>query len=665
MALMLAATVHAANYYVTESGSGAKNGADWSNAYQGLPDNLVRSSTYYIAGGTYGSHTFNPLSGTSYVYLVKATASAHGTDTGWQSSYGTNQAVFSSSSAVFVIHMKYLSIDGVVGSGTSGYGIKLSTTGTGQGSGATIYSYSNAPDYLILRHLELEAPEPNGNLANFNIDSQVWPGAKGELISYCYIHGGLVAVLFTGSDAVIEHSYLQNNGGQEHSEMIDAANVQNLTIRYNTFENMVSTSNGHGTTYIEPQVNGGSTPNGIYIYGNIFKATRSNEATSNPSVFSSTSGELVLNVFIYNNVIYGLHGSPPSVGMADTGVRGDNPGSTITVQNNLWQANSYNPGFQAVQVHDHNILNTGEAGFVNAADGDFHLTAATKNGIALPSPFNIDPDGKIRGADGVWDIGAYEYNANTPCTPSCTGKSCGSDGCGSSCGNCDAAYACDINGQCVSGACVPQAEICENGIDEDCDGLDLVCAGNLIANGDFERGFTSGIGNGWYIQSDGSISYSASSDSGYQGKAQKIQVTQPGSWGLFVYQTPAFDLGKSYNWSFWYKTDTEVFADISDAQANSMIVQKALTSTSGQWKQASIQFTYTDQTADQLRFSIETVGKFWIDDVVLIESCAAADVDCDGCIEQNELLQNIQQWKTGTISLAQLMEAIRQWKEGC
>ncbi len=155
---------------------------------------------------------------------------------------------------------------------------------------------------------------------------------------------------------------------------------------------------------------GARLPTGfIYIYGNVFKATRPDEQTTNPSIFSSTSGELVLNVFIYNNTIYGLHGSPPSIGYADTGVRGDNPNSTITVRNNLWQANTYPPGFQAVKTQDYNLLNTGGASFINAGSGDFHLTQPTPAGIALPSPYNLDPDGNVRGADGTWDRGAFEY----------------------------------------------------------------------------------------------------------------------------------------------------------------------------------------------------------------------------------------------------------------
>lgn len=41
------------------------------------------------------------------------------------------------------------------------------------------------------------------------------------------------------------------------------------------------------------------------------------------------------------------------------------------------------------------------------------------------------------------------------CIPSCTGKACGSDGCGGSCGSCNSSFFCDASGQCVSTICVP------------------------------------------------------------------------------------------------------------------------------------------------------------------------------------------------------------------
>jgi hypothetical protein len=407
--LCLSATpIFGANHYIRAGATGSSSGSDWSNAYTDIPSTLVRGDTYYLAGGTYGSHHFTSLSGTSYVYIKKATAADHGTATGWQDIYGTTQAVFDAgANCVFWLGMSYLSIDGVTGSGTNGYGIKLKTTGTTEPAGATVWINGSTPDYSILSHIECEAPYPNGNLSNFNIDEQQWPGATGLTITHCYIHGGLVSVRFTGTSEILDHCLLQNAGGQGHAEMIDVCNTQQLTIRYNVLENMVCC---YGTTYIEPQVNGGQVPNGIYIYGNVVKNTTPNgDSTSNPSLFSSTSNEQCLNVFIYNNTIYNLKSL--NTGYNSSGISGSSSSSTFIVRNNIWQNCAYPPTMgPGVFTADHNILNTGEASFVNAAGGDFHLAANTIPGVNLGSPYNIDPDGNVR---TTWSLGAYEYNGNT------------------------------------------------------------------------------------------------------------------------------------------------------------------------------------------------------------------------------------------------------------
>ncbi len=44
-----------------------------------------------------------------------------------------------------------------------------------------------------------------------------------------------------------------------------------------------------------------------------------------------------------------------------------------------------------------------------------------------------------------------------PCDPVCTGKQCGDDGCGGSCGTCAAGESCNADGQCVAG-CAPSCE---------------------------------------------------------------------------------------------------------------------------------------------------------------------------------------------------------------
>ena len=63
------------------------------------------------------------------------------------------------------------------------------------------------------------------------------------------------------------------------------------------------------------------------------------------------------------------------------------------------------------------------------------------------------------------------------CVPQCSGKQCGADGCGGSCGSCSSGLSCNSNGQCVSSSsCVPspagtnnERNFCSDGLDNDCD----------------------------------------------------------------------------------------------------------------------------------------------------------------------------------------------------
>jgi hypothetical protein len=97
-------------YYVRAGAGGAANGSDWNNAYPSLPGTLQRGATYYVAGGAYPSYTFNtPALGAQVITLKKASLKDHGTETGWNPSYGTNQAVFS---AHIFVQTSYFVLDG-------------------------------------------------------------------------------------------------------------------------------------------------------------------------------------------------------------------------------------------------------------------------------------------------------------------------------------------------------------------------------------------------------------------------------------------------------------------------------------------------------------------------------------------------------------------------
>jgi len=91
--------------------------------------------------------------------------------------------------------------------------------------------------------------------------------------------------------------------------------------------------------------------------------------------------------------------------------------------------------------------------------------------------------GKQCGSDGCGGscgTCSYGYACNaygqctSSCTPSCSGKQCGSDGCGGSCGSCASGYSCSAAGKCVAG-CTPDCTYRECGTDG-CGGSCGTCA---------------------------------------------------------------------------------------------------------------------------------------------------------------------------------------------
>jgi hypothetical protein len=209
---------------------------------------------------------------------------------------------------------------------------------------------------------------------------------------------------------VIEYNVFLNGNGSAtwHSEDInnDNGNANNLTIRYNWFE-------GRGA--------GGSTgsvmalnyqPGPYLIYGNVWKDMMFGNGliAGNPSYGSN---HFVRGV-VYNNTFINCQYTPYN--------RGWWIGMLVqsTVQNNL-VANSmadlgssaphdYNAYFNTTNTpsETHGQVASGNP-FTNYTAGDVSLVAPTSPGTTLPSPYNVDAFGHVRGADGVWDRGAIEY----------------------------------------------------------------------------------------------------------------------------------------------------------------------------------------------------------------------------------------------------------------
>lgn len=87
--ILFGAKAMAANWYVRDGASGG--GTSWSDAYDQLSSaetSAARGDTIFVAAGTYAAVTFNTAtSGTTKIFIKRATVADHGTSTGWSDAY--------------------------------------------------------------------------------------------------------------------------------------------------------------------------------------------------------------------------------------------------------------------------------------------------------------------------------------------------------------------------------------------------------------------------------------------------------------------------------------------------------------------------------------------------------------------------------------------------
>lgn len=423
LVLGLSVEAAAADHFVRPGATGSGNGSDWTNAYTTLPAALVRGDTYYLAGGSYGSHTFGDA-GTATITLTKATDGAHGAAVGWNSAYGSGQALFSNLSFTKGNYV----IDGATGGGPgqweSGLGICV------QGTNHTVSFDASGIANVTFKHVEVVG---GGRAAASDTDLfyLVYPYTN-ITISRCLLRDVSRTMILTwpasGNGFTIEYSKFARNGIAEHREAWSAGADSNVTIRNNLFEDI------YGTGFIAIVNSTGDATN-WNIHGNVFYHTgKFNDGMINTGVifnrYDGAGGPInvrAVNWNIHNNAFVGIVGYTSAVATQN--------GVNYTVSDNIWYNNKTDAaGAQGATSADYNIFTANTrysgSGSIDAAStsgaqdlvgsstpfsdaqpwltGNWAMRAALP-GVALSATFNQDPLGVTRGADGVWDRGPYEF----------------------------------------------------------------------------------------------------------------------------------------------------------------------------------------------------------------------------------------------------------------
>lgn len=406
---------HAADRYVRQGATGNGSGSDWTNAYTSLPSDLVRGDTYWIADGSYNGVTVK-TPGTATITIKKATVASHGTSVGWSDSYGDGQAVLGG----LMFDVGNVVIDGATRNEndwtqTSAYGFRIPR---GLYSNRVNSSTGACADNVTARYVDIGADLGTGVTQTYGEGLYMLGGSgsaacENWTLQRSHIHNTIVHIQCAGCmGLLVEYTYFGVGWGKEAIRGQNAA--ANIIIRHNTFKDACQRNPGDSTSGCTGEIAlwDGDNFNNVEVYGNVFIKTTS-EPNSGGAVIiggngSSWVGPSSSNSKVYNNTISGLS--------YQSGIL-INGGSNNDCRNNVWinVASGSSPGCKANNTANNVVLSSSP--FVSVGSGDFRLATATASGSPLPAPYNVDRLGATRGADGGWDLGAYEYTGGGGAAP--------------------------------------------------------------------------------------------------------------------------------------------------------------------------------------------------------------------------------------------------------
>jgi hypothetical protein len=429
-AMLTAAQGLGANYYVRKGATGTGSGVNWTNAWPDFSSINYRAlscgDTVWIAGGTYTSTLATGISCTSGKPIafnrVLASDPVPSAAVGWNSSF--DSLVDIKASPGINVSGNYVTVDGRSRYPATTYGIRVTIPASG-GNGV-VAAQTGSVDNLRLYNIEVLGPYCTSSApcstAAYGVN--IAPSTNNVtnlLVSNCSIHGISEALRASNWNvATIEYNHIADtaNDGVDHEDVIYSYPSSNVIWRYNIIDNSPNDGlffefGGATNLYFYGNIFYGSTDSflttkapgtygPIHIYNNVFQApsgTNYGWITSNGSTMSSSDE-------VYNNVFYNVSND---LGAAKSGY---NAYSYTTLNGYPWPSN---------ETGSFSFVDNGSV-FVSVSGGNFHLAAGSvliDKGKALTADgyINKDIDGDTRGADGSWDVGAYEHQAANPAPP--------------------------------------------------------------------------------------------------------------------------------------------------------------------------------------------------------------------------------------------------------
>lgn len=433
LVMALAWPAEAANHYVREGASGTADGSDWTNAYTSLPATLTRGDTYYIADGSYAAYTFDDaVSGTTLITIRKATASSHGTDTGWLWTYGDGAAAWTS----VTFATSYWVFDGVTGGGpgswTSGHGFTFTSAA---GTTVDYVTVADAVSNVTIRHAsfvqtgntEVTAARAHGIYNSTTVDDSTFEYLHFDNLS------GLPFLFRFGDGNIIQYNWSGNicgmsvNNVDDHCEALVMHGMNDLHFRWNWITESPSSGG-----FVKNNV---QTSTDVRIYGNVIgngfpvqcnTGTCTNWRIYNNTFLTMTAGPIGgdgarSGWLVYNNIVFdGTATALPATHDYNWWSQMDSVSCDMNVGASENLTDRY-PG-------NCDLAPETTDPFVSYATGDYRLTAgltsyagtdscALSESCSATIAYDVDWWGRTRGADGVWDRGALEFSTTAPARP--------------------------------------------------------------------------------------------------------------------------------------------------------------------------------------------------------------------------------------------------------
>jgi hypothetical protein len=423
--LLAPAQSASADHYVRSGGVCTSNCNSWTNAAGQITTAIAaasRGDTIWVGGGNYSAITLNkPASAGMPITITKATSPNHGTSVGWSASYD-GQAIITSVTAItndWVLDGQ--TRDESNWSNTAAYGFRITNAVV-----AHTINFKTGSSNMTFRYVDIGGP-PGDAYSTSIPDSGFYLGGFGSVlrnwtITRTHIHNvKLPFMLVDVSDSTIEYSVLGPNWNKE--TIRGQGRASNIVIRHNLFKDGCQglpgdpTAGGCTAEIAMWGSNSAGAYDGSQIYGNVIWTTKTTHHTDGCIMIGgdggvTAHGVAANNVAVYNNTFVGIRSGTCNIRF---------PGSRtgVVARNNLWYGLGDNVSAQcSANTCSNNLAITSPSPFINASIGDFRLSGATSAGFVLPSPYNTDRTGAIRGADGGFDIGAYEYISGAAPPPS-------------------------------------------------------------------------------------------------------------------------------------------------------------------------------------------------------------------------------------------------------